>query len=112
MKVVISNKAYFKPDDELWDYCSKQTTYHIETMTSKYPIMYKNSGVVAKEIKWIPITRLDLLDAKGVKYELVDKRTLAPVDIPRPKFKLREEDQLPIYEECEDTCIINGKPGK
>ncbi len=36
MKVVISNKAYFKPDDELWDYCSKQTTYHIETMTSKY----------------------------------------------------------------------------
>uniref|UniRef100_A0AB37G4A9 DNA helicase n=1 Tax=Phage MSP1 TaxID=2801538 RepID=A0AB37G4A9_9VIRU len=111
MKVVISNKAYFKPDDELWDYCSKQTTYHIETMTSKYPIMYKNSGVVAKEIKWIPITRLDLLDAKGVKYELVDKRTLAPVEIPEPQFKLREEDQLPIYEECDDTCIINGKPG-
>ncbi|CCI88543.1 DNA helicase, phage-associated [Yersinia phage phiR2-01] len=111
MKVVISNKAYFKPNDELWEYCSKQTTYHIETMTSKFPKMYKNSGVVAKEVKWIPITRLELLDNMDIKYELVDKRTLAPVEIPKPTFTLRPEDQLPIYEECDDTCIINGKPG-
>lgn len=111
MKVVISNKAYFKPDDDLWEYCSKQTTYHIETQTSKFPKLYKNSGVVAKDVKWIPVTRVELLDNKGIKYEIVDKRTLAPVEMPKPSFNLRPEDQLPIFDECDDTCIINGKPG-
>lgn len=113
MKVVISNKAYLKPNEETWEYLRNQTSYHIETPGAKYPKLYQNCGTVSKDIKWIPITRLDLLGNRGINItELVDKRTKVPVEIPKPKFDLREEDQLPIFNECDDTCIINGKPGK
>lgn len=111
MKVSISNKVYCKPTPEQWDYISKQTTYHIDTPGSKYPKMFKNSGSVSEEIKWFPVTRLDLLENLGIVPEIIDRRTLVPVEIPEPIFKLREEDQLPIFEECDDTCIVNGKPG-
>lgn len=111
MKVVISNKAYCKPTPELWDYIQKHTSYHIETPGSKYPKMFKNNGNVSDEVKWFPTSRLDLLEAMNVKVELVDKRVLVPVELPEPKFTLRPEDQQPIFDECNDTCLINGKPG-
>ena len=111
MKVVISNKAYCKPSPETWEYISKQTSYHIDSPGSKYPKLYKNSGSVSEEVKWFPIARLDLLENLGIQPEIVDKRVLIPVEIPEPSFTLRKEDQLPIFEECDDTCIINGKPG-
>lgn len=111
MKVVISNKAYCKPTPEVWEYIQKHTSYHVETPGSKYPKMFKNNGNVSSEVKWFPTTRLDLLENLGVKIELIDKRILVPVELPEPKFTLRSEDQLPIFEECTDTCLINGKPG-
>ena len=112
MKIVISNKIYCKPSDELWEYLLKHTSYQIFKPGAKYPLMFQNSGSVGKEIKWFPVTRLDLLESFGQKVtEVVDKRTLVPVDMPKPSFTLRPGDQLPIYEDCNDTCIINGKPG-
>ncbi|AFQ22277.1 putative ATP-dependent helicase [Pectobacterium phage My1] len=110
MKVVISNKAYFKPGEELWEYCSQQTTYHIQQPGAKYPKAYKNSGSIGPEIKWMPVSRLDLLEAKGIKAEIVDKRVRVPVNLPEPVVPMRL-DQKEIYDECIDTCLINGKPG-
>lgn len=115
MKVVISNKAYFKPTPEVWEYCLAQTSYHIHPANSQYPKLYQNSGTVSKDIKWIPISRLDLLDNMKVKYTVVDKRAVVPVELPEPTFKLRPEDQLPIYKaidpEKDSAWLINGKPG-
>ena len=42
-------------------------------------------------------------------YKLIDKRVKIPIKLPEPKFKLRD-DQLEIYNEVEDSCIINAKP--
>lgn len=108
MKVVLSNKAYFKPEEELWEHCSKQTTYQVLPPGAKYPKVYKNSGRVTDEVRWIPTTRLDLLGNR--KIELVDKRVRVPVNLPEPLIPLRA-DQKQIYDECSDTAIINGKPG-
>lgn len=111
MKIVVSNKIYFKPDEKTWEYVRNQTSYHIETPGAKYPKLFQNCGTVNESVKWMPVTRLDLLERIGFKVtEIVDKRSVVPAEIPEPNFKLRE-DQLPIFEECDDTCIINGKPG-
>lgn len=110
MKIVLSNRLYFKPSDELWDYCNKHTSYQIFEGGSKFPKMFKNNGVVGNGTCWIPSSRLDLLEAMSIKYTIVDKRAYVPVSIPKPTFILRE-DQQKIYEECSDSGIINGNPG-
>ncbi|ATS94082.1 putative ATP-dependent helicase [Pectobacterium phage DU_PP_V] len=110
MKVILSNKAYIKPTEELWEFCSTQTTYQVQDKTSRYPKIFRNSGSIGKEVKWIPITRLDLLEAKKVPIQIIDKRVRVPARIPVPKVPLRL-DQKEIYSQCTDTCIINGKPG-
>lgn len=111
MKVVLSNKAYFNTTDkELWEFCRAQTMYQIYPAGSQYPTVFQNSGSVGEKLKFIPITRLEMLEQKGIRLEIIDKRIMNDVDIPKPKFTLRE-DQQEIYDQVEDTCIINGKPG-
>jgi superfamily II DNA or RNA helicase len=110
MKISISNRLYFKPSPELWEYCKAQTSYQIFEGGSKYPKMFQNSGMVGNGIYWMPVTRMDLLEAQGYKCNVVDRRTLVPVNIPKPTFTLRE-DQQKIYDEFEDTGIVNANPG-
>lgn len=111
MKVVLSNKAYFNTvDKELWELCLSQTFYQIYPHGSQYPQVFQNSGAIGERMKFIPITRLDTLTKKGLYLEIIDKRINTPTEIPKPKFELRP-DQQEIYEQVDDTCIINGKPG-
>ncbi|QFR57715.1 ATP-dependent DNA helicase [Serratia phage Slocum] len=110
MKISVSNRIYFKPDEELWEYIVNQTTYRIFKPGAKFPTIYQNSGKVGNGVYWMPVTRKDLLVAKGYKLDVIDKRVSVPVDLPAPGFTLRE-DQQAIFNEVEDTCIINGKPG-
>lgn len=110
MKVVLSNKAYLKPDEELQTRLEKNLTYQVYDPHAKSPIpkMVMHYGPVARGTYWIPVTRLDLLQDREL--EIIDKRTLVPESYPEPSFTLRD-DQLEIYEEANDSCIINAKPG-
>ncbi|QHJ81456.1 MAG: helicase [Bacteriophage sp.] len=110
MKIVMSNRLYFKPSEELWEHCNKHTSYQIFEGGSKYPKMFKNNGVVGNGTCWIPTSRTDLLDSMGVKYTLIDKRAYVHAEIPKPTFILRP-DQQEIYDQCNDSGIINGNPG-
>lgn len=110
MKIKLTNRIYFKPDSELWDYIQKQTTYSCFKPGAKFPTVYQNSGAIANGVCWMPVTRMDLLEAQGISLSIIDARTTVPVAIPEPKFKLRP-DQQEIFDEVDDTCIINGKPG-
>lgn len=65
-------------------------------------------GKVASGTYWIPINRTDLLQGYDVEY--IDKRATPHEDFPAPSFTLRD-DQLEIFDEANDSCIINGKPG-
>lgn len=110
MKVVLSNKAYLKPDDELRDRLARNLTYEVfDPHTNKQlPRLVMHHGPVAGGVYWIPVNRLDLLQDK--EYTIVDKRVSIPETYPEPKFTLRD-DQREIYEQANDSCIINAKPG-
>lgn len=110
MKVVLSNKAYLKPDDQLRERLEKNLTYQIFEPHSKtsIPKLILHYGLVAKGTYWLPVSRLDLL--QGYEVEYIDKRTILPETFPEPRFTLRE-DQQEIFDEADDSCIINAKPG-
>ncbi|AUG85060.1 putative ATP-dependent helicase [Vibrio phage Ceto] len=110
MKVVLSNKAYLKPDDALIERVEKNLTYQVFEPHSKtaIPKLILHYGLVAKGTYWIPVPRLDLL--QGYDLDIIDKRTYLPETFPEPKFTLRE-DQQEIFDEANDSCIINAKPG-
>lgn len=110
MKISVSNRIYFKPSEELWEHCRKQTTYHIFDKGSKFPKVYQNSGTMGGGLHWIPTTRLDILDSLEIPYTIIDRQCATPALIPRPTFALRD-DQQEIADKIEGTCIINGKPG-
>lgn len=108
MKVILSNKIYLKPDDELRERLSKQLMYEIIDPQAKYPRYVTHFGKVSKDVYWIPNTRLDLL--KGYDLEIIDKRVSVPIFVPEPGFTLRE-DQAEICHDVTGDCIINGAPG-
>lgn len=111
MKVVLSNKAYLKPEGELLKRIETNLTYQVFEAHSKtsIPKLILHYGLVARRTYWIPVTRTDLLQGYDIEY--IDKRTILPESFPEPKFTLRE-DQQAIYEEAKGSCIINAKPGK
>ncbi|BBL19296.1 putative ATP-dependent helicase [Vibrio phage KIT04] len=110
MKVVLSNKAYLKPDDKIKERIEKNLTYQVFEPHSKtaIPKLILHYGLVARGTYWIPVPRIDLLQDQEV--EIIDKRTILPETFPEPKFTLRE-DQQEIFDEADDSCIINAKPG-
>lgn len=108
MKVVLSNKIYLKPDDELRERLAKQLTYELIDPQAKFPSYVMHFGKIANDVYWIPNTRLDLL--AGYDLEVVDKRVSVPVEVPKPTFTLRS-DQAEICDAVVGDCIINGKPG-
>ena len=110
MKVVLSNKAYLKPDETLLKRLETNLTYQVFEPHSKasIPKLILHYGMVARDTYWLPVPRIDLLQGYDVEY--VDKRTYWPETFPEPKFSLRE-DQQEIFDAASDSCIINAKPG-
>lgn len=89
----------------------KELTYKIKKDTGSKQFFavetIKNYKVLTKGIITVPQGRTDLIP-EG--YELIDKRVLAPVPFPEPKFPLREDQQV-IYDQVEDSVFINALPG-
>jgi len=108
MKIVVSNKIYLKPDEELRERLQKQLTYELIDPQAKYPRYVTHFGKVSDQVYWMPNTRLDLL--KEYDLEIINKRISVPVSIPEPSFTLREDQDI-ICQDVDGDCIINGKPG-
>ncbi len=110
MKVVLSNKAYLKPDEDLLKRIETGLKYQVFEPHSKkqIPRLILHYGMVANGVYWIPTERTDLLE--GYEIEYVDKRAYVDADFPEPSFTLRD-DQQEIFDEADDSCIVNAKPG-
>lgn len=113
MKAVISNRIYLKVTPELKEKFVKELTYKIEKdfspgkFGSNNVEIIKGYKLVSEDVMSLPQGRFDLIP-EG--YEIVDKRILVPADFPAPKAELYE-DQLEIYDQAEDSCMINALPG-
>jgi len=109
---VISNRIYFKADNDLIKKLMEELTYKVSVIRDtkgrydKTEII-RNYKVPSKGVISIPQGRTDLVP-KGLN--LVDKRTLVPVDFPEPLLPLRQ-DQQEVYDKVEDTCFINALVG-
>lgn len=89
-------------------------TYRLETPGAtrggkkiKHVEIIRNYKLLPKGIISIPQGRTDLIPDD---YEIVDKRVFNEMPFPTPKFSLRE-DQVPVYNEANDSCFINALPG-
>ncbi|CAL9958011.1 DNA helicase [Vibrio phage D21] len=115
MKVVLSNKIFFKPDEDLQAEFKKHLTYEIIDQKATNPRYHMMFGKVSKDVFWMPNTRLDMLESRGYDLEVIDKRVEVPALIPTPTFTLRPEDQAPIIDDYVEQgrtgAILNGKPG-
>ena len=109
MKVILSDRAYLKPDDELIKRFRTNLSYEFEPSYTNGTVKHVHSwGPVMRGTYWIPVERLDLL--QGYEYEIVDKRAVVPADVPEPFFDLRE-DQQGVLDRIDDTCLLNASPG-
>lgn len=118
MKLIVSNKIYFKHNNyDLLSKIEKSLTYLVDNgapgkrgMPSRPKYLIRFGKI--RDVYWVPTGKLDYLKEvfSNEKLEIIDKRVLVPAKIPKPSFTLRK-DQQQIYNECNDSCIINGKPG-
>lgn len=114
MKAVISNRIYLEVDDRQYRDISKQLTYEVPSHNPEIPIIIKNATIVNNDLKGgkklisIPSGRTDLIP-KG--FEIVDKRILRPVEIPLLNNIEPRESQKDFIKFCNDSCILNAKPG-
>ena len=112
MKIVLSDRIYCKlPDGELGERIKKRFIHSLFTSPGKPPRYIYRFGHIAKGTYWFPIGSLPILEEEGLEVtEIVDKRLEVPVEIPEPKFTLRE-DQQNIVKSVSGNCLINAAPG-
>lgn len=107
MKAVLSNRIYLKADEALQDKLNEELTYIIPSYNpDQPPTIIKNVGRIAKDFISIPIGRMDLVPDE---YEIVDKKLVAPTNMPDFKFDLRPSQQA-VFDKVNDNTIINAPP--
>jgi superfamily II DNA or RNA helicase len=105
MKAVLSNRIYLECTPQYKEEVSKELTYVIKPQNpNDPPQVIKNMQRVRSNLVTIPSGREDLIPKD---YEIVDKRTIKPVEFPKFKYDLRESQQE-VYDALNDSCIINA----
>jgi superfamily II DNA or RNA helicase len=90
---------------ELKEAINSELTYTIPSYSPiDPPLVIKNMQRINTNLISIPIGRTDLIPDE---YEIVDKRTKIPVDLPEFKFDLRQS-QKDVFNAIEDNGIINA----
>lgn len=93
---------------------SKELTYEVPSSIPGRPIIIRNISIVnnnvegGKKLVSMPSGRTDLIPPK---YEIQDKRRLNPVDIKILSHIEPRESQKAYVEWCDDSGILNAKPG-
>lgn len=107
MKAVISNRIILNVDKELKDKIVTELTYRIEqkfNRTAAGPEIIRTYSRIKDNIFSVPSGRMDLIPPD---YEIIDKRTLVPVEFPKFKFTLRESQQY-VHDSVVDSALINA----
>lgn len=108
MKALISNRIIMDKTPELVIHLMSELTYKFPNPKFKAaPITYCDLGFPRDDLISIPVARQDLIPKE---YDVVDRRILAPTTFPIFNATLRASQQE-IYDDVDDNCIINGKPG-
>jgi superfamily II DNA or RNA helicase len=107
MKAVISNRIYLEVPGQMAQELRQTLTYKIPTYGDGPPMIVNNYSMFRPGIMSIPVGRTDLIPPD---YEIVDKRVTNPIDFPEFNGVLRD-DQQDIYDDANDNCLINAKPG-
>ena len=104
-KAILSNRIYMSADAKRQKLLDKELTYTIPSYNPHDPpTIIKNMGKISNELVTVPIGRMDLIPEN---FEIIDKRTVVPVDFPKFKFDLRES-QAKVYDLIDDNAIINA----
>jgi len=104
-KVVLSNRIYMAADAKRQKLIDQELTYSIPSYNPmEPPTIIKNMGRISNKLISVPMGRTDLIPEDA---EIVDKRTLVPVDFPKFKFDLRDS-QAKVHDLVEDNTIINA----
>lgn len=109
-KAVISNRIYLNCTEGsvLEARLVKALTYSIDQMPiSEYPLIIKNVTRVTPTVVSIPSGRVDLIPED---YEIVDKRTVVPVVLPKENFTLRPSQQEAV-DLLDDNGLANAPVG-
>ena len=105
MKAVLSNRIWLEVTNSYQSKLDEELTYAIPNRNPlNPPFIIKNMAVVRSGLVTIPIGRTDLIPDD---YEIVDKRTLSPVEPLEFKFDLRPSQQE-VYDQLDDSAIINA----
>ena len=93
-KVILSNKLYLKPDEQLLKYLERHLTFKLPQTAPGAPPKYVTQIVpVAKDTYAIARGAQYLLDSYGLQYELIDKRADIPADIPDLVLPMRPDQE-------------------
>mgnify|MGYP003979796485 FL=1 len=104
-KAVLSNRIYMSADAKQQKLIDRELTYTIPTYNPmEPPTIIKNMGRISSKLITIPTGRMDLVPDD---YEIIDKRTLVPVEFPKFKFDLRDS-QAKVHDSIQDSAIINA----
>ncbi len=111
-KAVISNKIYMNVNKEQLKDLATKLTYRIEVIRDKSGRfntveILRNYSIPSPGVIAIPQGRLDLVP---IDYEIIDKRTIIPVEMPTPLLQLRPGQQL-VHDAWEGTGILNALVG-
>lgn len=108
-KVIMSNKLYLKPDTELLKYLERHLTFQLPQTVANVPPKYVTQICpVAKDVYSISRGSLHLLDSYGLSYELVDKRTNIPANIPDLILSMRPDQEKVLRQTEGHTDYIIG----
>ena len=104
-KAVLSNRIYMSADAKQQKLIDQELTYTIPTYNPmEPPTIIKNMGRISSKLITVPTGRMDLVPDD---YEIIDKRTLVPVEFPKFKFDLRDS-QAKVHDSIQDSAIINA----
>lgn len=108
MRSVLRDRIFIEVDEELSKYIQKKLTYTIPIKVGAFETRFVklfDFRLVNSRTLSIPIGRTDLIPST---HEVLDKRTINMVDFHiQDGIAMRPSQQL-IYDQVEDSCIVNA----
>lgn len=115
IKIIVSNKVYLKPPEELLKLLNTRFQFEIyEHPQQKYPKIVKQIFKISDDVYCLERGTLSFitkwLTENSFEYNIIDRTVSKPTQLPTPKFILRD-DQAIICDNINSSAIINAQGG-
>lgn len=116
IKIIVSNKIYFKPPAELVTLLERNYTFQIyEHPAQKYPKIIRQISKISDDVYCIERGAisfiLEWLDNNNFEYTVIDRTAAIAAELPDLILPPRAIDQAPIIDEYCGDSIIEAAPG-